>query len=75
MQRDKQAPFWEPDAGLDPGTPGSCPELKADAHPLSHPDIPPLSHFKAQFPPLQGLLWNHYTEITGTVISTGLGVY
>ena len=28
------------DAGLDPGTPGSCPEPKADAQPLSHPGVP-----------------------------------
>ena len=27
----------KPDAGLDPGTPGSRPELKAGAQPLSHP--------------------------------------
>ena len=26
--------------GLDPGTPGSRPEPKADAQPLSHPGIP-----------------------------------
>ena len=26
--------------GLDPGTPGSHPESKADAQPLSHPGIP-----------------------------------
>ena len=32
-----QAPCGEPDAGLDPRTPGSRPELKADAQPLSHP--------------------------------------
>ena len=36
-QREKQAPFGEPDAGLDPKTPGSPPELKADTQPLSHP--------------------------------------
>ena len=30
-QREKQAPCREPDVGLDPGTPGSCPELKAEA--------------------------------------------
>ena len=30
----------EPDVGLDPGTPGSCPEMKAEAEPLSHPSIP-----------------------------------
>ena len=28
----------EPDAGLDPGTLGSCPELKSDAQPLSPPN-------------------------------------
>ena len=32
-QREKQAPCREPVVGLDPGTPGSCPEPKADAHP------------------------------------------
>ena len=30
----------EPDVGLDPGTPGSRPELKADVQPRSHPGIP-----------------------------------
>ena len=30
----------EPDMGLDPGTPGSCPGAKAGAKPLSHPGIP-----------------------------------
>ena len=30
-QREKQAPFREPDVRLDSGTPGSRPELKADA--------------------------------------------
>ena len=32
--------LWEPDAGLHPRTPGSRPEPKADAHPLSHPGAP-----------------------------------
>ena len=32
--------LWEPDVGLDLGTPGSQPEAKADAQPLSHPGIP-----------------------------------
>ena len=27
----------EPDVGLDPKTPGSCPGPKGDAQPLSHP--------------------------------------
>ena len=39
-QREKQAPCWEPDTGLDPGTAGSCPGPKAGAKPLSHPGIP-----------------------------------
>ena len=30
----------EPDVGLDPRIPGSHPESKADAHPLSHPGVP-----------------------------------
>ena len=36
-QREKQAPHREPDVGLDPRTPGSRPEPKAHAQPLSHP--------------------------------------
>ena len=28
-EREKQAPCREPDMGLDPGSPGSCPGLKA----------------------------------------------
>ena len=32
----------EPDAGLDPKTPGSIPELEVDAQPLSHSGIPVL---------------------------------
>ena len=39
-QKEKQAPSREPDVGLDPRTPGSQPEPKADAQPLSHPGAP-----------------------------------
>ena len=39
-QREKQAPCREPDAGLHPTTPGSHPEPKADAQPLSQTGIP-----------------------------------
>ena len=39
-QGEKQVPCGEPDGGLDPRTPGSCPEPKADVQPLSHPGIP-----------------------------------
>ena len=35
----------EPDVGLDPRTPGSRPELKADTQPLSHLGAPPVSLF------------------------------
>ena len=38
--REKQAPSGEPDVGLDPRTPGSRPEPKAYAQPLSHPGAP-----------------------------------
>ena len=38
-QREKQGPCNEPKAGLDPGTPGSGIEPKADAQPLSPSDI------------------------------------
>ena len=41
-QRQKQAPRREPDAGLDPGTPGSRPEPKAGAQPLSPTPKDPL---------------------------------
>ena len=39
-QTDKQAPCKEPDMGLNPRTLGSRPELKPDAQPLSHSDVP-----------------------------------
>ena len=41
-QREKQAPSGEPDAGLYPRTPGSCPEPKADTQPRSHSGAPVL---------------------------------
>ena len=39
-QREKQAPCKEPDVGLDPRTPGSCPGPEAGTKLLSHPGIP-----------------------------------
>ena len=39
-QREKQPPWGEPNVGLDPRTPGSRPELRADAQLLSHPGTP-----------------------------------
>ena len=47
-QREKQAPCRELDVGLDPRTPGSHPEPKADAQLLSHPGAPIRSLFKTK---------------------------
>ena len=44
-RREKQAPCREPDAGLDPRTPGSRPRPKAGAKPPSHPGVPCLYGF------------------------------
>ena len=46
QQREKQAPQREPNVGLDPRIPGSCPELKADAQPLSHPGVQQFYYIK-----------------------------
>ena len=39
-ETEKQAPCRKPDVGLDPRTPGSRPEPKADTQPPSHRSIP-----------------------------------
>ncbi|CAK7317160.1 hypothetical protein VULLAG_LOCUS20259 [Vulpes lagopus] len=46
-QREKQAPCREPDVGLDPWTPESCPGPKAGTKLLSHPGIPSILAPKA----------------------------
>ena len=48
-QREKQAPCREPDMGLNPRSPGSCPGPKAGAKPLRHPGIPFLFFFFKDF--------------------------
>ena len=58
-QREKQAPCGEPNAGLDPGTPGSHPKLKADAQPLSHPGIPAPSSFLTEISSFC-IVWKKY---------------
>ena len=47
-QREKQAPCREPDAGLDPGTPGSQPEPEVDARPRSPPSVLKIPFLKYQ---------------------------
>ena len=39
-QREKQAPYGLPNTGRDPRTPGSRPEPKAHAQPLSYSSVP-----------------------------------
>ena len=39
-QREKQPPCREPNVGLHLRTPGSRTEPKAEAQPLSHPEVP-----------------------------------
>ena len=53
-QREKQAPHGDPNAGLDPRTPGSGPKPKADAQLLSHTGAPQIciSYYKSQYPML-----------------------
>ena len=49
-QREKPTLWREPSVGLDPGTPGSHPEPKADAQLLSHPGVPVVKLFKELSP-------------------------
>ena len=49
QQTEKQVPHREPDEGLDSRTPGSHPELKADAQLLSHPGIPSVGQYLAHY--------------------------
>ena len=49
-QVEKQAPCPEPDVGLNPGTPGSCPGPKAGVKLLSHPGVPFNSFSNPNFP-------------------------
>ena len=46
-QADGEADSRKPDMGLDPRSPGSHPELKGSAKPLSHPGCP-LRNFGSQ---------------------------
>ena len=52
--------------GLDPGTPGSCPEPKAEAQPLSHPVVPELLILRR----LEKLLFHLNARLTTLLPST-----
>ena len=54
-QREKQAPCKKPSAGLNPGSPGSRPEPKADAQLLSHPGVPPISVLNCKYMPFNSI--------------------
>ena len=71
-QREKQGPCGEPDVGLDPSTPGSRPEPKADAQPLSHSGVPCLFFSRAgrNLDPTQLVV---VTEREAGSISPGMG--
>ena len=71
MRREKQAPCQEPNAGLDPQTPGSRPGPKAGAKPLSHPGIPwKLLDFKVNIIFMENMLANFHVLIQNTSIET-----
>ena len=52
-QREKHAPYGEPNAGLDPRAMESQLEPKADAQPLSHPGVPTYIHLKIKTKPFK----------------------
>ena len=47
-QREKQAPCREPDAGLDPGSPGSHPGPKAVLNRCASQGSPPMQNLKTK---------------------------
>ncbi|XP_077705905.1 zinc finger protein 467 isoform X3 [Canis aureus] len=53
-RKEKQAPCREPDVGLDPRSPGSCPGPKAGAKPLSYPGIPMRQCHSNHLQPMRG---------------------
>ena len=70
--REKQAPCREPDVELDPRIPGSHPEPKADAQPLSHPGVPVLRNFKRKIMGhVGGLVVEHLTLAQGIIPGYG----
>ena len=62
---DSEAPFRDSDAWLDPKTPGSLPELKADTQPLSPPGIPAFLKSKIKM-----ILPKHLAQLNYRIINT-----
>ena len=56
-QREKQAPYGEPNMGLDPWTPGPQPEPKSDTQPLSHPGTPKIYLFEREQDSMSRATW------------------
>ena len=71
-QREKQDPRGEPDEGLDPRTPGTCPELKADTQPLS-PPVPLISLFLVISMPNVGLEFMTPSSSTRALLTEAAG--
>ena len=69
-QREKQAPCREPDAGLDPRSPGSCPGPKADTQPLSHLGAP-ITNFQKMINIYMYIFWGKCRNSFGGCIPGG----
>ena len=61
-QREKQFPCREPDAELNPRTPGSGPEPKTDTQPLSHPGAPMTLSFSENVLCYKSFDWHFYVS-------------
>ena len=62
-QKEKQAPYREPDVGLNPRASGLRPELKADPQPLSYIGAPYSKFFS-----FKKININEYMEMPGWLI-------
>ena len=71
-QREKQAPSKEPDVGLNPWAPGSHPEPKANAQPLSHPGVP-IYHIVFIHSSVDGHLDSHHSLAIVDNAATNIG--
>ena len=68
-QREKQAPWRKPNVELDPRTPGSRPEPKAGAKPLSHPGVPAKHLLSIYYVSGPGLSSIRFRKMSNTQVS------